>query len=313
MARAVRRALLGWATAATGGAMLATLAAFAQSPPLQASTARPSSPAGGDAAADVSPTETGLPAELARQLPAALQPGTHPLLPVLHWAESGLPAIEKIKDYSATLVQHERVRGKLAPRQFIVIKIRHRPFSVYACFKSPVSMAGQEVIYVAGRNQGRLWAHRPGLAVTANLFPDGLIAMTNRRYPVTEIGLANLVRRLVEVGKQDLKHGECEVKYLAGAKVNGRVCTVIEAVHPTPRDYFRYHLARIFVDDELKVPIRYESHDWPSEAGGDAPLIEEYTYLALKLNNGFSDLDFSPQNPQYNFPPATGQAGQGQR
>ena len=64
-----------------------------------------------------------------------------------------------------------------------------------------------------------------------------------------------------------------------------------------PRDIFRFHLARIFVDDELKLPIRYESHDWPSAAGENSRLIEEYTYLDLKLNNGFTDRDFSTQNP----------------
>ncbi len=243
-------------------------------------------------------------------LPTGVQPGTHPLLPVLRWAEQGLPAIEKLKDYSATLVRRERIRDKLTNYEFVFIKVRHRPFSVYAHFQSPAAVKGQEVIYVAGRNQGRMWAHSRHLPVTASLFPDGLIAMSNRRYPLTEIGLVNLVRRLVEVGKQDLKYDECEVNYFRGAKVNTRLCTVIQVVHPVPRDIFRFHLARIFVDDELKLPIRYESHDWPSAAGENSRLIEEYTYLDLKLNNGFTDQDFSTQNPRYDFPPARSKPAQ---
>jgi hypothetical protein len=67
------------------------------------------------------------------------------------------------------------------------------------------------------------------------------------------------------------------------------------------RDIFRFCLARIFVDDELKIPIRYESYDWPREAGGPPELIEEYTYLDLKLNNGFTDEDFDTRNPDYHF------------
>jgi hypothetical protein len=303
MAGTVRRALLGLATAATGGVILVTSAAFPQSPTPQSSTVRPSSPARSDVATGTLPTDTGLPTEAAQQSPTGLQPGAHPLLPVLRWAERGLPTIEKIEDYSATLVERERIRGKLTHHEFIFIKVRQRPFSVYARFKGPASVAGQEVIYVTGRNHGMMWAHKPRLAVTASLYPDGLIAMNNRRYPLTEIGLANLVRRLVDVGKQDLKHGECEVQYFTGAKVNARVCTVIQVVHPVPRDFFRFHIARIFVDDELKVPIRYESHDFPSESGGNARLIEEYTYVDLKLNNGFGDQDFSTLNPQYDFPP----------
>jgi hypothetical protein len=302
MSTAIRWARLRLATAATGAALFAVSASFAQSPAL------------GEVAAGALPTEHGLPTRPPRQLPpgpsANSQPSEHPLLPVLRWAERGLPAIEKLKDYSATLVRRERIRGKLTSREYIFIKIRHEPFSVYARFQGPASVKGQEVIYVVGRNQGRMWAHKPSIPFTASLYPDGLIAMNNRRYPLTEIGLVNLVRRLVEVGKDDVKHGECEVTYFTGAKVNSRVCTAIQVVHPAPRDIFRFHAALIFVDDELKVPIHYESYDWPSDSGGEPRLIEEYTYLDLKLNNGFTDQDFSTQNPQYDFPPATKEPGQ---
>ncbi len=52
---------------------------------------------------------------------------------------------------------------------------------------------------------------------------------------------------------------------------------------------------------ELNVPIRYESYDWPTEKGGEPILVEEYTYLNLKLNNGLTDLDFDVNNPKYQF------------
>ena len=229
-------------------------------------------------------------------------------MPVLRWAERGLPAIERLKDYSATLVRRERIRGKLGGYEYASIKIRHEPFSVYACFQAPAAVRGQEVVYTVGQNQGNLLAHKMRVPVTVSLDPDGLIAMSGRHYPLTEIGLVNLVRRLVEVGQQDVHYGECEVKYFTGAKVNDRVCTVIQVVHPTPRDQFRFHLARVFVDDELMVPIRYESHDWPREPGGQPELIEEYTYLDLKLNNGFTDEDFSARNPAYHFHQAAAEA-----
>jgi hypothetical protein len=233
--------------------------------------------------------------------PVKSQPGEHPLLPILRWAQQDLPGIEKLDDYSATLVRRERVRGKLGGYEYLSIKIRHRPFSVYVRFEAPAPVKGQEVIYVAGRNQGNLLAHKARMPVAVSLNPDGMIAMTGRHYPLTEIGLVNLIRRLVEVGQEDLRYGECEVKYFTGAKVSQRPCTVIQVVHPTPRDQFRFHLARVFVDDQFKMPIRYESYDWPSEPGGGPRLIEEYTYLDLKLNNGFTDEDFSTENPEYHF------------
>jgi hypothetical protein len=235
--------------------------------------------------------------------PLQRQPGEHPLMPVLRWAQQGLPAIEGLKDYSATLARRERINGQLSGYEYMSIKVRHEPFSVYCCFEAPETVKGQEAIYIAGQNQGNLLAHSASMSVTVSIRPDGLIAMSNRHYPITEIGLSNLVRRLVEVGEQDLKYGECEVSYVSGAKVDQQPCTVIQVTHPVPRDVFRYHLARIFVDDKLLVPIRYESYDWPSEAGGQPRLIEEYTYLHLKVNNGFSDMDFSTQNPKYHFQP----------
>ncbi len=248
-------------------------------------------------------------AETRTALPLQPQPNEHPLAPVLRWAQQRLPAIESLKDYSAILVRRERIHGKLSGYEYVSIKIRHQPFSVYAYFQAPVGVKGQEVIYVAGQNQGDLVAHKARSPVTVFLHPDGLIAMSGRHYPLTEIGLVNLVRRLVEVGQQDLKYGECEVQYFANAKIDEQRCTIIQVVHPLPRDAFRYHLARIFVDDELMLPVRYESYDWPTEPGGPPVLIEEYTYRDLKVNNGFTDEDFSTQNPEYQFRKTTAELG----
>ena len=84
--------------------------------------------------------------------------------------------------------------------------------------------------------------------------PHGDMAMHGQRYPITEIGLLNLVRRLIEVARQDMQHGECEVKYFPGAKINGRSATMIQVVHPVQRAYFTYYLARVFIDDQSSCP-----------------------------------------------------------
>jgi hypothetical protein len=49
------------------------------------------------------------------------------------------------------------------------------------------------------------------------------------------------------------------------------------------------------------VPIRYEAYDWPARQGGDPVLLEEYTYMNLQINQGFTDADFNVQNAKYNF------------
>jgi hypothetical protein len=203
------------------------------------------------------------------------------------------------------MVKREQVNGKIGEEEYMFAKIRHRPLSVYMYFLKPQSLQGQEVIWIEGQNDGKMWAHGTGIQKvfgTVSLNPTGPIAMKGNRYPITEIGILNLVERLVEIGEQDAQYGECEVKFIPGAKINDRVCTCIQVVHPVPRRNFRFYLARIFVDDELNVPIRFESYDWPDSQGGQPKLIEQYTYLNLKLNNGFTDADFDYRNPQYQFP-----------
>jgi len=243
-------------------------------------------------------------ADRARQILAQRDPNEHPLMPCLRWAYDGIDALERLQDYQARMVKRERINGELGEYECMFVKIRHRPFSVYMYFLGPDGKKGQEVIYREDANDGKMLAHGVGFQKmfgTVPLDPTGQIAMKDNRYPITEIGLVTLVRRLIEVGEQDIKYGECEVKFYPGAKIEDRVCTCIQVVHPTPRRNFRFHVARIYVDDELNVPIRYESYDWPAEEGGKPQLLEEYTYLNLKLNNGFTDADFDVHNPNYQF------------
>ncbi|MCE5268699.1 MAG: DUF1571 domain-containing protein [Planctomycetaceae bacterium] len=237
----------------------------------------------------------------------ALGPGAaneHPLMPTLRWAYSGLRDVEMIQDYSATIAKRERIGGKLRNYEYMFVKLRQKPFSVYMCFLGPADLKGQEVIFVQGQNNGNMWAHGVGLQKmigTVSLKPDGPVAMRNQRYPLTELGILNMTKRLVEVAEKDKNYGECDVKFYPGAKINGRVCTCIEVIHPVPRRNFLFHMAQIFVDKELNLPIRYASFDWPREKGGKPELMEEYTYLNLKLNNGFTDADFDTRNPSYKF------------
>ncbi len=243
-------------------------------------------------------------ADRARQILSKRDPNEHPLMPCLRWAYDGIDDMERIQDYQARMVKRERINGKLGEYESMFVKIRHKPFSVYMYFLGPDNKKGQEAMYREDANSGKMQAHGVGIQKmfgTVSLDPTGQIAMKDNRYPITEIGLVTMVRRLIEVAEQDIKYGECEVKFYPGAKIEDRVCTCIQVVHPTPRRNFRFHIARIYVDDELNVPIRYESYDWPEKEGGRPQLLEEYTYLNLKLNNGFTDADFDARNPNYQF------------
>jgi hypothetical protein len=236
--------------------------------------------------------------------PDAAQPNEHPLMPVLRWGQKSLKIAEKIQDYSATMVKRERIDGKTGEPEYMFIKVRQKPMSVYLYCLKPDHLKGQEALWIQGQNNGKMWGHAQGIRKvfgTVPLDPTGPIAMKGNRYPITEIGLLNLVRRLIEEGEKDTQYGECEVKYFQGAKINGRSCTCIQVVHPIPRRNFQFHLARIFVDDEYNLPVRFEAYDWPTQQGAQPELIEEYTYVNIKMNNGFTDADFDLRNPAYGF------------
>jgi len=121
---------------------------------------------------------------VAPQLSAAAA-NEHPLMPALRWANDGMGNIEKLSDYSATLIKRERLDGKLGEYQHMYVKVRHKPFSVYMYFIAPAKIKGQEVIYVDGKDDGKMWAHTVG--VRDKLFgkvlipPDGPIAMEGQR------------------------------------------------------------------------------------------------------------------------------------
>ena len=98
-------------------------------------------------------------------------------MPVLRWAYSGIGNIEKIQDYSATLAKRERIGGKLLDYEYMFVKLRQKPFSVYMYFLGPADLKGQEVIYVEGQNNGNMWAH--GVGIQNTMF--GTVSLQARR------------------------------------------------------------------------------------------------------------------------------------
>jgi hypothetical protein len=170
------------------------------------------------------------------------------------------------------------------------------PLSVYMYFLKPESIKGREVMYVEGRNNGKLVAHEANFLRNLGnvwLAPDGAIAMRGQLYPITEVGIENLVLKLIERGEKERSLGQCNVEFIRNAKINGRPCTVLQITHPDKKPCYEFNIAQVFIDDELNVPIRYAAYAWPSKPGGKPEVIECYTYLNLKLNVGLTEDDFN--------------------
>ena len=244
----------------------------------------------------------------------AEMPTEHPLAPLIRFAEKRLQTFDReVQDYTCLLVKRERINDRLRDTEHIILKLRHEqknkgksstPFSVYLRYLAPRDVVNREVVYVDGQNRNQMIVWRGGTRmayITTAVSPTSELALRWQHYPITEIGIKTLTERLLAMGKQEMTHNDCEVTYVEGAKINGRSCLMVQLTHPVRRPDSLYHIARVFIDDKLKLPIRYASYSWPAEKGKDPPLIEEYSYVNIKLNAGLSNQDFDYRNPAYRF------------
>ena len=251
---------------------------------------------------------------------AAGAPAGHPLDPAIDLANNALSHFQQnIVDYTCTIVSRERVNGVVGPHEYMEAKIRNQkvegnrivtPLSVYLKFVKPEAAAGREILWIQGQNNEKMLVNPSDgdgrFLPSIWMKPDGPIAMRGRLHPLTFIGIENLIAKLIERGERERKFPECDVRFIKGAKINGRVCTVLEVEHPVQRPHFEFNLAQIFIDDELQIPVRYAAYLWPTGAASEQRpdpnlVIEEYTYLKVKVNQGLTDADFRRDNPNYDF------------
>ncbi len=268
-------------------------------------------------------TDTDLPNDQLRNsitdlfLKHPIEEADHPLDPALQVARKGLAHIRsEVQDYTATVVKQERIKGELLEEEFFECKIRHpsredegadTPLSFYLKFINPKRVAGREVIWVEGQNDGKLIAHEGGGIlgmVRASLDPNDRIAMVGNLHPITELGMETLIVRMIEKGQRAKKLGKdnCQVTVDRSIKIDGHRGTRITITHPKQLEGYEFYQAVIFIDDELNLPVGYEGYLWPESDSGQPVLLERYFYSDIKTNLGLKDEDFDPDNPQYNFP-----------
>ena len=254
-------------------------------------------------------------AESARNAPPA---EAHPLDNVLQMAQGKLAfSRQHVRGYSANLVKREQVDGVLLDHQFVFLKVRNErldaaglvavPFGVYMYFEGPDDLKDREVLWVKGQNNNKLIAHEgSGLLglLSVWLEPTSAVAMRGQRYPISYVGMENLLQQYILRLQEDKRQGvpeDFKIKVIRGARVDDRVCTCTQVTHPVQRPYFEKYVSRLFIDDETHLPIRYVTFGWPERKGVQPPIIEEYTYRNVKVNPGFTEVDFDPKNSNYNF------------
>lgn len=229
-------------------------------------------------------------------------PREHPLKAAIRIAGQARDQARELTDYQAVFTKSELVRGRMFASQ-MQMKFRSQPMSVYLLFVNK-EHAGREVLYVAGQNNGMMLAHETGLkalAGTVPVDPQGDLAMSEARHPITQIGLANLAEGVILQWEKESAFGESDVKYYAEAKLAERDVLVIESSHPQRRNQFPFAITRLWIDKESKLPVRLQNYDFPHAPGGKPVLVEDYTYTNIQPNVGLRPVDFDVRNPAYKF------------
>lgn len=230
-------------------------------------------------------------------------PQTHALIPALKTALTALDAARALKDYEASFTKTELV-GRQTLTTRMQVKVRHAPFSVYVKYLDP--HAGREAIYVSGKHSNQVVVHDTGLAAlvgTLHLDPTGSTAMEDNRYPVTKIGMLNLVESVMDMWLAQAKQNATgiTVNNFPNSKIGEQTCQTIETVLAQPIGTNSFQTTRLYLDTATKLPIRVQQYEFPTRRGQKPVLVEDYLYQNLKTNIALADIDFDAENPRYGY------------
>jgi hypothetical protein len=235
-------------------------------------------------------------APVAQSKPIAVKEGkvkdSDPLAEPLALAAQARKAYAKVRDYSCTLIKRERMDGTLTANHVIAFKMRTTPFSVSMRWVEPRELAGQEVCYVAGKNNGDMRVKPPGLLGAIgflSLSPDDEHARKTSKHSITDAGIGWVIERCATGWEVERKLKRTKVSIGTFQYANRR-CTRAELIHSdSAGGKLLYQRNVIYFDQQTHLPIRVENYDWPQKPGGPAEVAEVYSYVNLRLNVDLPD------------------------
>jgi hypothetical protein len=204
---------------------------------------------------------------------------------------------ERITDYSCLFIKREVLNRQLQPENLIAMKVRTQPFSVYMHWYSPSNLAGQEVCYVTGRNNGMMRVHSTRLLAPSgfmSMAPNDPRALENSRHTINEAGIGHLIERLAHSWQIENQLNRTQVQ-VAEYEYDKKRCTRVETVHPSSGvRQTQFYRTVVYFDQGTHLPIRIENYDWPRTPGDrTGTLVECYSYAELRLNIGISEQTFN--------------------
>ncbi len=198
-----------------------------------------------------------------------------------------------VKDYSCIMVSQERVRGKLEDQSMMQMKMKTAPFSVWMKWMAPNKSAGQEVAFVAGKNNNKMRVKSNVIGGKiigfVSIDPTDPRVLERSRHTILEAGIGNTIEQNLRHWEHAREVGKSKA-VVTEAEFNKRACIRIEIAATAPvKDSYCYRSV-IFLEKNSKLPIHLENYDWPRQGGPPGgELIESFGYMNLQFNTGLKD------------------------
>ena len=226
--------------------------------------------------------------------------------------EQGRRRLAETPDYTCTFYKQERIGAELTDGQSIELKVRQKPFSVYMKWLS--GDKGREVIYVDGVDDNRMTVHAGGWKArflpAIKLDPEGSLALSEARHPVTMVGLAKLCDEIISRRKGEIeRHDPVRCRLLENETANDRPCYCFISTYLDRKRSEEYRKSVQYIDKESLLPVCVKNYGWTDtkptcaddKALDEATLIEHYAYSELQLNQQLASKDFDRGNEAYGF------------
>ena len=188
---------------------------------------------------------------------------SHPLYKLLEAARKSKKQIESIDEYECIFSKHELV-GKKTIHSTMKMKFREQPFSVYLYYLD--LNAGREVIYVQGKNNDNLLVHEAGINAllgTLQRPPNAPDVMAENRHPITSIGLKNMLDTVIKQWESEREDRTASTQLKPDLQApSGEKCTVYEAIYPKPHKNVKYHITRLWIDNESGLATGVPNSLW---------------------------------------------------
>jgi hypothetical protein len=213
----------------------------------------------------------------------------------LAWMQEAKRNYTLVKDYTCNLITQENVRGKLQEPSVTQFKMKTEPFSVHMRWLGEGKNAGQEVAFVAGKNNNkmRVKSNLLGAKFFMSIDPNDKRVTEHSRHTILEAGIGNMIEQHLNQWEKDRAIGKTKVLPPTEHTYAGRKCYKVEFIRTERHPAFYCYRTVIYLEKESKMPIRLENYDWPRKGGPEGgDLLEMFGYVNVQFNIGLKDADF---------------------